>query len=893
LHKLILPLEINHMAELSITQTETAEKGIQPSPTMLRIARFVLIRSLTLLATVAVGVYVTIWVANMGGFVDTIHRGQIGQTLMGMEMGGTWDHIDNQEEKHRQIEETRAAMEEARGLNDPYLVRTFRYLWNSMTLGLGEGLPIRIGGHGYGSGFSTSFLAVQSVILERLPFTLLLFVSANLLTFVAGLFMALILSRRSGGIVDRIVIILSAVSSAPTWVYGTILIIVLAAWLRWLPFPGEIDLKMSDSPGWFLTQVLPQLALPVFAIFVSVFFQTIYTWRTYFLIYANEDYVEMAKAKGLPGRVIERKYILRPSLPYVMTSFTLMVMGLWQGSMALELLFNWPGVGLLFLTAVRTQQIALIVGVAVIFAYLLAGTILILDIAYVLVDPRATISGNKSENGLGRSARLGRLSLRDLFRRDRSTPPARAKDPWREAGGSQTRLRWADLLTSLQTSWQRLKPNLVELWRYPSAIFGAAIILGLVTLAVTTMINVPYQQAIVAWRGHESDWYRNPRYAKPAWINYFRSEKLPVSVFLDSRESDIKRTVTMVDADMREIAFSFPIHFNYSVLPQEFFINSHIRYSQKHPLISLAWVRPDGVEIDLGSFSPRISGMHYPLADERVQRRLRGQTVLEGMFGGEQPLAGDYELKAYAYVFEEEADVDLEVILQGYVHGLAGTDQNRRDLMFAIRWGAVVALAFGLFGAVATNLISMILAAAGVWLSGWVDGLIQRVTEVMMILPVLPMVMMVYILYSKSIWMILSIVVLLTIFSTTLRNYRSAFLQIKNAPYIESAQAYGTGSGRIIFKYMVPRIAPLLAPQLVIMVPGYIFYEATLAYLGVSDPYLPTWGKVIYQAITNNALQTHPHWLLIPMAFMILSSLGFALLGLALDKILNPRLRRS
>jgi peptide/nickel transport system permease protein len=92
---------------------------------------------------------------------------------------------------------------------------------------------------------------------------------------------------------------------------------------------------------------------------------------------------------------------------------------------------------------------------------------------------------------------------------------------------------------------------------------------------------------------------------------------------------------------------------------------------------------------------------------------------------------------------------------------------------------------------------------------------------------------------------------------------------------------------------MVPRIAPVLAPQLVIMVPGYIYYEATLAYLGVSDPYLPTWGKVIFQALSNNALQTHPHWLLIPLAFMVLSGLGFALLGFALDRILNPRLRNS
>jgi peptide/nickel transport system permease protein len=879
------------MADLSLSQTENIQIAAHSntSAVWLRFGRYFLIKLLTLLVTVTIGVYLSIVIANYGGYLDTIFRGQIAEAIAGMEMAGTWDHITDPEEKTHVIEETIYAMEEARGLHYPFLGRTFSYLWNSMTLGLGESFVF---GHGYSSGFSTSFLGIKDIILERLPYTLLLFVSANVLTFVAGLFLALILSRKSGGWVDRIVILFSALASAPAWIHGATLVIVLAAWLRWLPFPHEINLMDTKTIEGFVSLVLPELILPVLAVFASTFFQTIYVWRTYFLIYSEEDYVEMGRAKGLPDRVLERRYILRPSLPYVITNFSLMVMGLWQGSMALELLFNWPGIGLLFLRAIRTHQVALVVGVVVIFAYLLAFTVFLLDIVYALVDPRVTIGGQSGEASQRRSARLQHFSLRKLFFRHSGQSAPRQP--------LQKNLSWhfpqinpITLYLSLQMTWQRLKVDLFELRRYPSAIFGLMIIGALATLAIYTVISMPYKEAIVAWRGHEADWFRNPRYAKPAWVNHFRSEKLPVSTFLHSQDPNATRTETVIDADMREIEFIFPLHYEYSRLPQNFFIKSTIVYDTKLPLISLSWIRPDGEEIDLGGYSPKGSGMYYPLTDDRVQRRLRGQPVMEALFGGLQPIPGDYQLKAYAYVFEPDSNVEIEVILQGEVHGLAGTDQNRRDILFAIQWGSVVALVFGLLGAVATNIIAMLLAATGVWLSGWVDALIQRITEVIMILPVLPIAILVFYLYSKTIWVILGVVVLLAVFSTSLKNYRAAFLQIKSAAYIEAAQAYGASNGRIIFQYLVPRILPVLAPQLVIMVPGYIYYEATLAYLGVSDPYLPTWGKVIYEALTNNALQTHPHWLLIPLAFMVISGLGFALLSFALDKILNPRLRSS
>lgn len=112
---------------------------------------------------------------------------------------------------------------------------------------------------------------------------------------------------------------------------------------------------------------------------------------------------------------------------------------------------------------------------------------------------------------------------------------------------------------------------------------------------------------------------------------------------------------------------------------------------------------------------------------------------------------------------------------------------------------------------------------------------------------------MVYTLYSKRFWVILGVTVLLSIFGAGFKNYRAIFLQFKEAPYTEAARTYGASDWRIIFRYLVPRIGALLIPQLVISIPSYVFLEARLAFLEVSDPVLPTWGKLIVDALTYGA----------------------------------------
>jgi peptide/nickel transport system permease protein len=237
---------------------------------------------------------------------------------------------------------------------------------------------------------------VRLIILERLPATLLLMGTANLFLFFSAIFVALSLSRNYGSVWDKMVIAFSPTSSAPAWFYGIFLILIFAAVLKILPFGGMIDAPPPRNSVEYALSVLKHLILPASALILGSLFLSIYNWRTFFLIYSSEDYVEMAKAKGLPARDIERRYILRPTLPTIITNFALLLIGLWTGAIITETVFLWPGLGRTYFRAIGFYDVPVIVGLSIIYAYLLALTVFLLDFVYALVDPRVKVGGSGS-----------------------------------------------------------------------------------------------------------------------------------------------------------------------------------------------------------------------------------------------------------------------------------------------------------------------------------------------------------------------------------------------------------------------------------------------------------------------------------------------------------------
>ena len=369
------------------TDTPTEKLGVRKnyrSSTFVRVSRFFIVRLLTLFATVVVGVYLTIMIANMGGYVDQIMRGQIRDSVT-QKIGLNPAVQKMDPEVRRKLIEDSIALEEKRmGLDVPIAIRNFRYLSNALTLRLGRAINMTS---------DSGSKQVRLILLERLPATLLLMGTSQLFLFFSSVFLALSLSRRYGDFWDKVVIALSPTSAVPPWFYGIFLILIFAALLKVLPFGGMVDSPPPENTFEYSLNLLKHLILPATSLVISSFFLSIYNYRTFFLIYSSEDYVDMAKAKGLPSRDVERRYILRPTLPNIITNFALLIIGLWTGATITETVFLWPGLGRTLYRAIGLYDIPIIVGSTIIFAYLLAITVFLLDFIYALVDPRVKVGG--------------------------------------------------------------------------------------------------------------------------------------------------------------------------------------------------------------------------------------------------------------------------------------------------------------------------------------------------------------------------------------------------------------------------------------------------------------------------------------------------------------------
>ncbi|HHX63619.1 MAG TPA: ABC transporter permease [Chloroflexi bacterium] len=348
----------------------------------LRIAIFTFRRMVALLITVVIGVYLTILVANMGGYVDEIRKGSIREEVaLAVNMNPNNRHLTVQE-RNKMVDDLVRIEEQRLGLDRPFILRSAGFRKDALTLNLGRAETMTS---------DSGSRQVRMILAERLAPTLLLFATANVILFFSGIVVALSLSRHYGSLFDRLIIGLTPTSAAPAWFYGIFLILIFAAILGWLPFGGMVAAPPPANKVAYGLSLLRHLVLPVAAIVFSSFFLTVYTWRTFFLIYSSEDYVEMAKAKGLPDSMIERRYILRPTLPTIITQFALTLISMWTGAIILETVFNWPGLGRTLFGAIGRYDTPVIVGSTVIYAYLLGLTVLILDFIYALVDPRVKV----------------------------------------------------------------------------------------------------------------------------------------------------------------------------------------------------------------------------------------------------------------------------------------------------------------------------------------------------------------------------------------------------------------------------------------------------------------------------------------------------------------------
>jgi len=917
------------------TQTSSAPSRTQRT---MRVVRYLVVKVLTIALTIFAGVFITVLITNqpsqrgLGPPVSPFETSLEAQISLIVNFSIDFYTISpvpldengnpDQQKIHQLVREQREAltekMRDEAGLNLPYLPRYLLWTVKALTFDWGQ-LGNRSGGSF--TAFTTPTKGSASdIIVMYLPNTLLLIGTAYFLVFLIGMPIALFLSRHYGSWLDRLFAVLSPVSSVPSWVLGILLLSLFAFQLKILPFSGMTSSFKPDGTVQYVLDIVKHMILPVTAIVLSLVFQVVYMWRTFFVIYSEEDYVELARAKGLSAKLLERKYVLRPALPYIITGFVTSLITFWQLSMALEAVFRWPGLGWLYIhealpsfwgESMEPGELIIVVGVVVIFAYLLGITIFVLDFIYVIVDPRIRLTPNDSVRT--------RLKVRSSSMRwgTRLKAWVKGKDDHETQAQGPTKKRgfsWGATTQSFKQSlhWFGSRSRLFfqELRRYPSAIFGLTVILVLLAGSIYAVVFLPYEQYGQGYERNRLTGYSTvPRTAKPVWVNLFKSPDYLSTLILNEESPSVSVSKTTLENGWVEKTTEFTFDYSYREIPSEIFLYFDPQFTQKIPFVSLEWTSPDGSTIalknkavgstisydfDEGINDNQILRQHAEWKNWYIQTGLYPTSAYELLFAqpGDSQLAvqkGTYHLKITSLLFEQDSDVKPELVLLGQVYGLAGTDYARRDLIIPLFWGMPFALLIGLVGSLITALVAMLLPAMGVWYGGWVDNLVQRLTEINMVLPSLPIAVLTNVLFNWNIWVILGIIVVLNTFGSPIKTLRSAFLQAKEAPYIETARAYGASDFRIITRYLVPRIMPVLIPQLISQVPSFIFLEATLGFFNIKSNF-PSWGRIIYEGLTKGALYGSPFWVLEPISLLLLTSLAFALLGSALERILNPRM---
>ncbi len=398
----------------------------------------------------------------------------------------------------------------------------------------------------------------------------------------------------------------------------------------------------------------------------------------------------------------------------------------------------------------------------------------------------------------------------------------------------------------------------------------------------------------------------------PIWTGWLTGQRLPHNIVLE-KDDFIKTEIPFITIDLKIVNLRTAFDFDYDAFPSELLVNMNATY-QRSPQVRVTWHRPDGENLTLYTGPPkenlRLSKDPEVISIVRKWAVALGAEDQEGVFPEVSLLAekdegmlhirkakllpGRYEIRLQMIAFDLDADLDARGLVYGQVYGLAGTDTRRRDLLIGVLWGAPVALAFGVAAAVVVVMTQAILGAVGAWYGRRVDEGVQRLSEFLLIIPGLPILILIGLLYRPGIWSLLFVIILLGVAGGTTKVVRSIVLQVKEELYIEVAKSYGVSRGRILFKHILPRAIPYTFSLIALGVPAYIFLEASISFLGLGDPVLPTWGKILGEAYREGALFFGMWWwVAIPIAGILFTTVAFAMLGAAFDRIVNPRLREE
>jgi len=241
---------------------------------------------------------------------------------------------------------------------------------------------------------------------------------------------------------------------------------------------------------------------------------------------------------------------------------------------------------------------------------------------------------------------------------------------------------------------------------------------------------------------------------------------------------------------------------------------------------------------------------------------------------------------------------NLDMLIYGEVYGVLGTDYKTgspRDIATSMVYGARISIFIGLLATAVSVGLGLALGLIAGYIGGAVDEGLMRFGDFLMCLPGLPLTIVLMVVLSSSIWNVILILSFLGWMGFA-RQIRSVTLSIRERAFIEAAKASGAGRFHIIFKHILPNVFALVYLTLAVSVPGIVLAEASLSWLGLYDPTIISWGRMLFEfsragVTVTKAFGEYWFWVIPPGVGISLLAIAFILVGYALDEILNPKLR--
>lgn len=240
---------------------------------------------------------------------------------------------------------------------------------------------------------------VSDLIAERLPATLELVLVAALFALIVGVPMGVYSALNRHGVVSNMLQVASLIGiSVPTFVTGILLILVFSVWLNWLPSFGRGEIVRVGwwTTGFLTISGLKSLVLP--AVMLGLFQVTLIMRlvRAEMLEVLRSDFIRFGRARGLTDRAVNFGHAFRNTLMPVVTIVGLQLGGMFAFAIITETVFQWPGMGLLFIQAVSFADIPVMSAYLILVAFVFVAINMTVDLLYFAVDPRLSVSGERS-----------------------------------------------------------------------------------------------------------------------------------------------------------------------------------------------------------------------------------------------------------------------------------------------------------------------------------------------------------------------------------------------------------------------------------------------------------------------------------------------------------------